>query len=99
MKKSVEEPVKTYQILLIDTVKQEVVERKELFSTNNLKFLKEKLLELQKGYCEDEKPKCQEMILKDERGSYLAMCAFSDADFSYIALLKKLFETGVNIEK
>lgn len=84
-----------FQILLLDTVTNEV-EKVEDFTPESdgekaIEELKERLLELQAGYCEDETPTVSEREVLSNRGKLIAMFAQSDVDFAYISVIKKLY--------
>jgi hypothetical protein len=77
--------MKTYQILLLDKVTKEI-EKVENFQETKM-TLKERLLELQDGYCVDEKL-TYDIVPITSHGRKLNMAiAECDADFSYIAIV------------
>jgi hypothetical protein len=77
--------MKTYQIFLHDCISKKVEKIENLKGEEQ--ELKERLLELQKGYCEDEKPSHIEKKVTSQ-GMLLNVCfATSYSDFSYGAVL------------
>lgn len=79
--------MKTYQILLLDKITMKV-EKIENFKESESKNLKDRLLELQKGYCEDEKPTCFVKTFTSNGLKISTAVAESDADYCYISALK-----------
>ncbi len=79
----------TYQIVLYDKISKEL-EKIEDFRESESKNLKQRLLELQQGYCEDEKPTVSVQTVTSKGRKLAVAIAESDCDFSYIAVLKKL---------
>jgi len=79
-----------YQIVLYDKLTKEL-EKIENFRESESKNLKQRLLELQLGYCEGERPIVSVQTVLAKGGMKLATAiAESDCDFSYMAVIKKL---------
>ena len=75
--------MRTYQILLLDKVEQ-TMEKIENFKSDEA-GVKARLLELQLGYCEGEKPTLTEQTVKVRSGNHIrTLIAESDCDFCYI---------------
>lgn len=79
--------MKTYQIILVDKFNVNNVEFTELHKTNDLTTLKNRLLKLQRGYCEDEKPTfCKKVFTSNELklNCYVSEC---NADYFYMSVI------------
>ncbi len=81
--------MKNYQIVLYDTVTKEL-EKVEYFIETEYKNLSQRLLELQQGYCQDEKPTVTVKTIASNGRRLSVAIAESDCDFSYMAVLKRL---------
>ena len=86
--------MRTYQILLLDKVEQ-TIEKIENFKGEEAD-VKARLLELQLGYCEGEKPTVTEQIVKDRGKHIRTLIAESDCDFSYITPVAIVLLTSQN---
>ncbi len=91
------EPLKelTYQIVLLDKATNEI-EKVENFKTYILSELKNRLYELQLGYCEDEKPEVFEKMFTSNGKNIKALVAECDVDFCYMAAIKEIEENTNN---
>lgn len=79
--------MKTYRIIRIDMVTKEV-EPIENIKTDDKDKLKNRLLELQEGYCEDnEKPEIDEKVFTSNGKKINTLIASSEVDFCYAAPL------------
>lgn len=81
--------MKTYQILLLDSITKEI-EKIENFKCSSINLLKERLKELQEGYCEGEKPV---VFMREYMSNGLKInvaIAESDCDFCYMAAIGKV---------
>lgn len=83
-------------IFLKDKFDNKFFERVENFTfdidKDKLNTVKARLIELQKGYCQNEKPKINlsNVTLKDK--VYKAIFSESDSDFFYVAILGAKFK-------
>ncbi len=79
-----------FKIVLYDKINKEL-EKIENFKESEFKNLKQRLLELQQGYCEGEKPTVSVQTFIATDGMKLAIAiAESDCDFSYMAVITYL---------
>lgn len=72
--------MKTYRILLLDWISKGIEEVEQI--TGTVSDVKKRVKELQKGYCEDEKPTVSIRVFN----KYIeTVVGESDSDFSYIS--------------
>ena len=79
--------MKTCQILLLDKITIKV-EKIENFKESESKNLKDRLLELQKGYCEDETPIVFVKTFTSNNLKISTAISESNSDYCYISALK-----------
>lgn len=79
-----------YQILLMDKVKKNMTEVEIFTETNSFHNLKNRLYDLQLGFCEDEIPDVFVTTMKNNEGRFEVAVAESNSDFCHISPLLKL---------
>lgn len=84
--------MKTLQIVLIDRVTKEIEKVENFVSMfSDFSDLKNRLFELQLGYCQDEKPTISENILIGSNNIELnCIISESESDFFYCAVISKV---------
>ena len=76
--------MQTFSILCWDSVLKTKPELVKRVKTDSIEELKQELLTLQEGYCEDETPIIEEKVVTSNSRKLKALVASSDVDFMHV---------------